>query len=356
MKSETYDILNDPDLIAIRDDWFGHMQAVYDGANDGEPAFILSGLTPPCEVPEGASLEEAMHLEFDAMASEAHLMRDDRVFRQVASGASGHGKGWDDDFFPLPAEPDPVTKLRRITEPVGCLEMPDMDKCEGWQNMKRSTEIFLEADVKLPLFTAVASSGPIVEAVSLYGAEKFLLAMYDDPAAVHNDLSVLAGIAIEQRQWFIDNVPEQQLQGIIHRLRGQPPGYGQIDGCTAQLLSPDSYREFVAPYDDAIFRIYPKGGMLHICGYHHQHIPMWREMESLKVMQLSGDSMTFLQLYFDGLRDDQLMFVSPHATMSLDDIMEVTGGRRVVIALYPRDLENIEAHIDSHGPVGPPRG
>ena len=352
MKPETYEILNDPELIAIRDDYFRRMQDVYDGRNDGEPAFILSGLTPPCEVPEGASLQEEMHLGFDAMATEAHLMRDSRVFRQVASGASDHGKGWSNDFFPLPAEPDPVTKLRRITLPVGSLEPPDINKSEAWRNIKRSTEIFLEADLKLPLFTAVAVSGSIVEAVSLYGAEKFLLAMFDDPDAVHNDLSVLAGIAIEQRQWFIDNVPEQQLQGIIHRLRGQPPGYGQIDGCTIQLLGPNHYRELAGPCDDAILSIYPKGGMIHICGYHTHHIPFWREMKSLKVLQLSGDAMTDLAIYHKELRDDQLVFVSPHATMLLPQIMEITQGRRVIIALYPKDLDKIETEIDAYGLVG----
>ncbi len=356
MKSQTHDILNDPELIAIRDDYFRRMQAVYDGTNDGEPAFVLSGLTPECEIPDDATLEQTMHLQFDAMASQAHLTRDPRIFRQLASVASPHGLSWEDDFFPLlPAEPDPVTKLRRIAEPVGSLEMPDLDKSEAWRNMKRSAEIFLEADVKLPLFSAPAITGALVKAADLYGAERLLLAMYDDPAAVHHDMQVLTDINIAMRQWFIDNIPHQQLQGIIHRLRGQPPGYGQIDGCTAQLLSPQLYREFSAPYDDATLSIYPNGGMLHICGFHQHHTPAWREMQSLRVLQLSGDAMTFLPQYFDELRDDQVMYVSPHETMSLEGIMRATGGRRVVIALYPRFLDKIESQIDNHGPVGPPR-
>ena len=230
MKPETHEILNDPELIRIRDDYFSRMEDVYDGCNDGQPAFVLSGLTPPCEVPEGATMEEAMHLDFDAMATEAHLMRDSRIFRQLAASPSTDGKGWDRDLFGTPEEPDPVTKFHRRVEPVGTLDPPDLDKCEAWRNMKRSTEIFLEADVKLPLFSAGGVTGPIVEAVSLYGAEKFLTAMLDDPDAARNDLQVIAGAAIEMRKWFVDNVPNQQLQGIIHRLRGQPPGYGQIDG------------------------------------------------------------------------------------------------------------------------------
>ncbi|MHC4562839.1 MAG: uroporphyrinogen decarboxylase/cobalamine-independent methonine synthase family protein [Planctomycetota bacterium] len=352
MKPETYEILNDPELIAIRDDYFRRMQDVYDGTNDGQPAFVLSGLTPPCEVPEGATLEETMHLEFDAMATEAHLMRDPRIFRPVASGASSHGLSWDDDFFPLPKEPDPVTKFRRIKLPVGSLDPPDLNKSEAWRNMKRSAEIFLEADVKLPLFSAYGVTGPIVEAVSLYGGEKFLLGLLDDPDAARSDLQVLADLAAGMRKWFVDNIPEQQLQGIIHRLRGQPPGYGQIDGCTLQLIGPDIYREIVGPLDNAILGVFPKGGMIHICGYHTHHIPFWREMENLKVLQLSGDAMTDLEIYHKELRDDQLVFVSPHATMLLPQIMEITQGRRVIIALYPKDLDKIETEIDAYGLVG----
>ena len=348
MKPETYEILNDPELIRIRDDYFRRMQDVYDCCNDGQPAFVLSGLTPPCEVPEGASMEEAMHLDFDAQATEAHLMRDPRIFRPLASGASTDGKGWDKDWFGLPDEPDPVTKLCRRKEPVGTLELPDLDKCEAWRNMKLSTEMFLEADVKLPLFSVGAVIGPIVTAVSLYGAEKFLTAMLDRPDAALNDLRVISDVAIQMRQWFVDNVPNQQLQGIIHRLRGQPPGHGQIDNCTSQLLGPEHYAEMVGPLDDEIMSVYPKGGMIHICGYHTQHIPYWRKSKSLKVLQLSGDAMTDLPIYHKELRDDQLVFVSPHATMSLPDIMKVTQGRRVIIALYPKDLHRIPTEIDAH--------
>ena len=348
MKPETYEILNDPELIRIRDDYFRWMQDVYDGCNEGQPAFVLSGLTPPCEVPEGAGMEEAMHLDFDAQATEAKLMRDRRIFRPLAAEPSTNGKSWGKDLFGEPDEPDPVTKLCRRTEPVGTLDPPDLDKCEAWLNMKRSTEMFLEADVKLPLFSVAPVSGPIVEIVSLYGAEKFLTAMLDNPDAARNDLRVIANMAIEMRKWFVENVPNQQLQGIVHRLRGQPPGYGQIDGCTTQLLGPDHYAEFVGPLDDQILSVYPNGGMIHICGHHMQHIPFWRKSKSLKVLQLSGDAMTDLPIYFNELRDDQVVYVSPHATMSLPDIMKITQGRRVIIALYPKDLYRIPTEIDSY--------
>jgi len=347
MKPETYEILNDPDLIRIRDDYLARMQDVFDDRQNGSPAFVLSGLTPPVEIPEGASIEDAVHAELDALAAEAHLTRDPRVHRPFSASPTAHDASWERDLFGVPDEPDPVTKLRRRAEPVGTLEPPNLDACEAWQNMKRSTEIFLEANVKLPLFSAHAVSGPIVEAVSLYGAEKFLMAMLDDPGAARHDLQVIADVSCQMRRWFVENVPHQQLQGIITRLRSQPPGYGQIDGCTTQLLGPDLYADIVGPLDDQILSVYPNGGMIHICGYHTQHLPYWRRSKALKVLQLSGDAMTDLPTYYAELRDDQLVYVSPHATMSLRDIMKITQGRRVIIALYPKDLHRIATEIDA---------
>jgi len=348
MKPETHEILNDPDLIRIRDDYLGRMQDVFDGHHDGSPAFVLSGLSPGAEVPEDATIEQAMHASLDALATEAKLTRNPRVFRPISTEASTHGEDWQSKLFGAPAEADERNPLRLRAGPVGSLEPPDLDACKAWQNMKRSTEVFLEADVRLPLFVGLAVSGPIVEAVSLYGAEPFLTAMLDDPDAARHDLEVLADVAVQMRQWFVEHVPFQQLQGIVTRLRAQPPGYGQIDGCTTQLLGPDLYAELVGPLDDQLLSVYPKGGMIHICGYHTQHIPFWREMKSLKVLQLSGDAMTFLPRYFSELRDDQLVYVSPHATMSLGDIMDVTEGRRVIIALYPDDVYRVETEIDAH--------
>ena len=349
MKPETREILNDPDLVRIRDDYLRRMEDVFDGRNDGSPPFVLSGMSPGVELPEGATIEEAVHGVLDVLAAEADALRDPRVFRPLSTGPTEHGEDRThslvgDAYADLQKQKEP----RFLTTPVGSLEPGDLEKSPSWRNMKRSTEIFLEAEVALPLFTCPAITGPILEAVSLYGAEKFLLAMLDHPDAARHDLQAIADVAVKMRKWFVKHVPHQQLTGIVPRLRAQPPGYGQIDGCTTQLLGPDLYRDLVGPCDDQLLSVYPKGGMIHICGWHTQHIPFWREMKSLKVLQLSGDAMPQLARYFSELRDDQLVYVSPHAAMSLSGIMEITRGRRVIIALYPKDLHRVPTEIDGH--------
>ncbi|MCC6445627.1 MAG: hypothetical protein IT210_19495 [Armatimonadetes bacterium] len=68
--------------------------------------------------------------------------------------------------------------------------------------------------------------------------------------------------------------PESQLQPVVAAGRCQPPGFGQLCGCSTQLLSGSAYREFVAPLDDALHSVYPHDGMIHRCGAHAQHIPV----------------------------------------------------------------------------------
>ena len=46
------------------------------------------------------------------------------------------------------------------------------------------------------------------------------------------------------------------------------------------------------------------------------------------------------------MREDQVVYVSPHATMSLTDIMNVTHGKRVIIALYDKSLPLVPTDID----------
>ncbi|MHC4563698.1 MAG: hypothetical protein ACYS8X_13125 [Planctomycetota bacterium] len=56
--------------------------------------------------------------------------------------------------------------------------------------------------------------------------------------------------------------------------------------------------------------------------------------------------MTDLPTYHSQLRDDQVVYVGPHATMQLEQILEVTGGKRAILALYEKDLHRVPAVVD----------
>ncbi|MBQ7010437.1 MAG: hypothetical protein IJN63_01925, partial [Clostridia bacterium] len=132
-------------------------------------------------------------------------------------------------------------------------------------------------------------------------------------------------------RWYIDNIPKEQLQPVISWARTQPPGYGQLCGCTTQLLGGDLYREFIADLDDAILGEYENGGMIHLCGSHAQHMETFRNMKNLRSLQLNDRAAEDLALYLDGLRDDQILYVNPCEGMPVEKILDISKGERIVL-------------------------
>jgi hypothetical protein len=131
--------------------------------------------------------------------------------------------------------------------------------------------------------------------------------------------------------WYRRRIPEEQLQPVVAAQRCQPPGFGQLCGCTTHLLSAEQYREFIAPLDGALLRVYPHGGMIHLCGIHTQHIATWRDMPSVRAVQLNDRAAQDLPSYFAGLRDDQVIYLNPTPTMTAEDALRITDGRRLVV-------------------------
>ena len=208
--------------------------------------------------------------------------------------------------------------------------MPDLDKDETWQISKRAVNAFLEADVKLPLFGLPTLASPLNILLNLYGQEA-LIAMYEDEDAVRHDLDVINTLIRTLHRWYIDNIPKNQLQPVLSWCRTQPPGYGQLCGCTTQLLSGAMYKDFIAELDDALLGEYENGGMIHLCGSHAQHIETFRNMKNLRSIQLNDRAAEDLSLYLDGLRSDQIIYVNPCAEMPVEKIIDISKGERIVL-------------------------
>ena len=343
LKDQTRRILSDPELLEIQARHFADMESVYAGKNTRP--FVLSGFYGGTGQPDAGPMEEQVARGLDELAAQADFMRDERIFRPLCFDVSTYGESFAEYLFGLEELGPDAGRLPRLDAPVGTLDPPPLDSCPAWRNAKIQTEMFLELELPVPLFSGSYITSPLVEAVNLY-SEDFLVAALQDPDAARHDLRVLCDVQVQMRKWYVDNVPVEQLQWVAPRLRGTPPGMSQIDGCTAQLVSPELYAEMIAPLDAESLLVAPRGGMIHICGYHSHHLPTWREARWLRALQLSGDAMTDLPLYHSELRDDQVTYVSPHATMELEQIMEVTGGKRTVIALYEKDLHRVPSVVD----------
>ena len=326
--------LNDPALVAERDRWFSRLQALFDGKsdpwNDAHP-FVLHGDVPrPADDMKAYSDPEGWVFDCLELIAEKKPRARDR-FCPVCVEYPIYGVHYIDkmfgaDVFYYAGQ----WNVRYLKTPIGALQMPDLEKDETWQLSKRAAQAFLAAGVTLPLFGLPTLASPLNILVNLYGQEG-LLAMYDEEDEVRHDLQVIAELIRTLHCWYLDNIPLRQLQPVISWDRTQPPGYGQICGCTTQLISADFYRDFILPLDEMILSAYPKGGMIHLCGTHTQHLENFRNMPALKAVQLNDRAAEDLPLYLEGLRRDQIIYLNPCEGMPAEKALALSKGERIVI-------------------------
>jgi hypothetical protein len=97
------------------------------------------------------------------------------------------------------------------------------------------------------------------------------------------------------------------------------------------------YREYLAPLDTRLLSVYPQGGLIHLCGSHTQHIPAWREMPKLKCVQMNDSAANEFTVYYENLREDQIIYFRETDKVSFDDVIDKTKGKRVILCGLPRE-------------------
>lgn len=331
---KSVEILNDPGLLQARDRHFGRLEQVFAGI-PGEQAFVLCGITGRGQSDLYTAPEDWMHEALDDLAARAEALGDPEVFRPLSISPWPFGVHFVDTLFEARvyelADERENWQSDYLRTPVGRLAAPDLTAQPAFKLAQRLTQAFIQAAVKVPLFAPPVLSSPLNIAVNLYGQE-FLVALLGEPAAARRDLRVITNTIKALHNWFRKAVPFQQLQMIETCGRIQPPGHGQVCGCSTQLLSAGQYREFIAPLDEEILALYQGGGMIHLCGSHTQHLGTWKAMSALCAVQLNDRAAEDLELFLAGLRSDQVLYVNPCPGMPVDQILGLTGGRRTVIA------------------------
>jgi hypothetical protein len=145
---------------------------------------------------------------------------------------------------------------------------------------------------------------------------------------------VINGVLLEIHDWYRANVPPDLLHQVACSGRYQPPGCGQVCGCSTQLISGDQYKQFAAGLDDAILSRYPHGGMIHLCGSHTQHIGTWREMRSLRAVQLNDRAAEDLEVYLREM-PEKVYYVNPCQGMPVDRVEQLAKAHKIVICAEP---------------------
>ena len=155
--------------------------------------------------------------------------------------------------------------------------------------------------------------------------------MMTEPEAAKHDLGIINDVLIRLHRWYLDRFPMERIQPVISWGRTQPPGYGQLCGCSTQLVSPALYEEFIMPLDDALLAAYPHGGMIHLCGSHGHLIPLFAKMPHLRSVQLNDRASEDLLFYAEGLREDQVIYLIPCPGMPIERGLRIAGHRKLVV-------------------------
>ena len=332
LTKQAHAILNDPALISYRDGWFQTLSGLFER---GEPR-TLKAWGIQGRASDGGLLyrepEVWMDEVLENLAARVEETRCDSCFVPMCVWGDIYGVHFIDKLLGAEVFASYGQWYNRyLKHPVGELKRPDLDSHETWIYAKRIAEAFLAADVTVPLFTPPILSSPLNIAVNLYGQE-MLVAMMEEPEAAKHDLQIIYDVIAETHQWYIDHIPTPQLQPVCPTDRTQPPAYGQICGCTTQLLSPALYEEFILPLDNALLGLYPHGGMIHLCGSHSQLIPLFAKMENLKSVQVNDRAAEDLEHYVQGLREDQVIYLHPCPGMPVERGMKIAKDHRMVVS------------------------
>ena len=343
MKEATFSILNSQKYLAMRNHYIDRISNIFSGKASRNEVFLLNGVYGTSSYDPYMEPELWMSESLDYLAAEVSKLADPTVFRPLCIEFGPYGVHFIDKIFGCEVfynESSQQWYNKYLDTPIGQLELPDIDKDETWILAKRIAKAFLASNTSLPFFGLPTIASPLNVAVNLYG-ENILLEMCVDPEMAKHDLNIINQVLCSMHKWYIDNIPAHQLQPVVSGHRTQPPGFGQICGCTTQLLSDSMYKDIIAPFDDKLLSIYPNGGMIHLCGSHTQHIPVWREMNSLRSLQLNDRAAADLEQYYNELRDDQIIYLNPCEEMTSKRAMEITKGYRMVLVTDNTDFTDI---------------
>ncbi len=268
---------------------------------------------------------------FADMAANAGAAADPVTFRPLVLEVDAFGTHFIDALFGARVY---FHEGEAWSEPLGCevgeLESPDLSHSSVLTAALDLAGMAVEASPEEIIVANPVLSAPVNIGINLFG-QRLLEALVLDPDGARRALGIITDVIRHCMQAFARVIPTERRGNSVACNRYAPPGYGFIDGCADQLVSARHYAEFFAPLDARLLGVYPGGGMIHLCGACAQQIPVWREMPQVKSLQLNDRATEDLELYAEGRRDDQILYVSPTETMTPERIVGITGGRNLIL-------------------------
>lgn len=323
--------LRDPALVQARQGWERRLCAE---ALLGDPLY-LRGINRAGSADLTTEPDLRLRQSLDYLAEQASRLSDGAVFRPLSVNADLCGVHFVDrilgaNVFELHGETN-NWQARTLSTPVGELPHPDLDANPMWTASRTFAEAFVRCNLPVPVFSLPTIASALNIGLNLYG-EELLIALLADPEDARRDLALINDVLLTIHDWYRRTIPQDRLHQVCCGSRYQPPGCGQICGCSTQLVSAEQYRHLIAPLDDAILASYPGGGMIHLCGTHTQHIETWKRMESLRALQLNDRAAEDLEIYLQQM-PERIYYVHPCEGMPQERVEMLAANHRIVIVL-----------------------
>ena len=137
----------------------------------------------------------------------------------------------------------------------------------------------------LHIFQA-SNQGPFDLAQMIWG-EEIYTAMYDEPETVHEltELCTLASIDFVKRQ---KRMLKETDKDYFYHWQYKVKGGGRVINDLQNNISPQMYKEFVAPYVERFFAELG-GGYEHYCGFYHQNLEVRMAVSGVNGSELVED-------------------------------------------------------------------
>jgi [methyl-Co(III) methanol-specific corrinoid protein]:coenzyme M methyltransferase len=123
--------------------------------------------------------------------------------------------------------------------------------------LKAITQLRRRYDNEVAIVSSIV--GPFALAAKLFGFENFLIWIITDPDYVHQIMEKLTPLAIKYAKAQVE-------AGADIIVIGEAT-------CSGDLISPNTYRDFIAPYHSQLCPSIPAPTIMHICGKSTRHVP-----------------------------------------------------------------------------------
>lgn len=125
-----------------------------------------------------------------------------------------------------------------------------------------SNELYEGVPIGKPHIPLLGTDGPFTVSAQIRGASQLCIDIYEDPDFVHNLMSFITDATIRRITYIMDRFG----------LEYPKESWGFADD-SIELISEETYKEFVLPYHKRLINTFSKGGpnSIHLCGRASHH-------------------------------------------------------------------------------------